>query len=218
MPYGRDENLEKAHNVFWGLEDARSAWLQKTGADTRGNQDHKLHVSNDLKNAGLPGIKYLDQGSRVPPPNLDPDHIKGQIERNRAQAAQTTDEAHRADLDDDHQILLDRLAKADKMRTRNYVVFDDKLVNVKRKYAAGGMVEDENAEETDKDYQEGRTAEGRIEGRSADKGRNQGRSRKLHTGPGGRGPGWASAVKPADTGPIVERALMVISRKAKSLR
>lgn len=89
---------------------------------------------------GIKGIKYLDANSRTPPPNLDPDHVKRQIERNRAQAAQTIDEAHRADLDDDHQILLNRLAKAEKARARNYVVFDDKLVGVKRKYAYGGSV------------------------------------------------------------------------------
>lgn len=89
---------------------------------------------------GIKGIKYFDANSRTPPPNLDPDHVKRQIERNRAQAAQTIDEAHRADLDDDHQILLNRLAKAEKARARNYVVFDDKLVGVKRKYAYGGSV------------------------------------------------------------------------------
>jgi hypothetical protein len=56
----------------------------------------KNHVGAELlKEIGLPGIKYLDAGSRF--------------------------------------------SGADQA-THNYVVFDDKLVNVKRKYAQGGMV------------------------------------------------------------------------------
>ena len=97
-------------------------------------------ASDALHANGVKGIKYLDANSRTPPPNLDPDHVARQIERNRAMAAQVTDEAHRADLDDDHQILLDRLEKAKKAVKRNYVVFDDKLVGVRRKYARGGVV------------------------------------------------------------------------------
>lgn len=140
LPYGNESVIEKSHNVMFGLEDARSAWMQRSGMDTRGNQDHRRAVSEDLAKAGLPGIKYLDLNSRVPPPAMDPDHIKRQIERNRKAAEKAQSEDHRADLDDDHRILLARLKKAEQNQTRNYVVFDHNLVNIKRKYAKGGLV------------------------------------------------------------------------------
>jgi len=95
LPYGRETWLADTPNLYAALEDARSSWMQQHGQDTRGYQKHKVSVSNDLRQAGLPGIKYLDQGS--------------------------VNAMHKG--------------------TRNYVVFDDKLVNVKRKYAKGGIVQ-----------------------------------------------------------------------------
>jgi acyl-CoA thioesterase FadM len=94
LPYGNIKWLEDTPNLYAALEDARSSWMQQQGHDTRGYQKHKVGVSDDLRQAGLPGVKYLDQGS--------------------------VNAAHKG--------------------TRNYVVFDDKLVNVKRKYAKGGSV------------------------------------------------------------------------------
>lgn len=129
-----ENNTVDAHpDDFLQHDGATIQYMLQRVLGAKGSSD-ALHAN------GVKGIKYLDANSRTPPPNLDPDHVKRQIERNRAQAAQTIDEAHRADLDDDHQILLNRLAKAEKARARNYVVFDDKLVRVKRKYARGGGV------------------------------------------------------------------------------
>ena len=135
-----DKNFQGFHQHIVGDGNDTGSNLYRAMTDKKVLGLSAIQASKMLHDLGIRGIKYLDATSRTPPPNLDPDHIKGQIERNRAQAAQVTDEAHRADLDDDHQILLDRLKRAEKQISRNYVVFDDKLVNVKRKYAFGGTV------------------------------------------------------------------------------
>lgn len=74
--------------------------------------------------------------------------------------------------------------------SRNYVVFDDKLVNVKRKYADGGVVEENDHGE---EKYEDRAAGGKAAGQRS---------------------GWASSVKIGERSPVVDRALMVVSRKA----
>lgn len=73
--------------------------------------------------------------------------------------------------------------------TRNYVVFDDKLVNVKRKYADGGVVKESS---DGKEAREDRTARGNAAGR----------------------PGRSASVNMPKSDPVVERALMIVSRKA----
>jgi len=95
VPYAQMPGYQEVAPSGRVLEDARSAWMLQQGMDTRGPQFHKENVSKDLAAAGLPGIKYLDQGSR------------------------TTGEG-----------------------SRNYVVFDDNLIEILRKYGllpvAGG--------------------------------------------------------------------------------
>jgi len=63
LPYANHAVME-APESFRVLEDARSAWMTKTGQDTRGDQKHRFNVSRDLHKAGIQGIKYLDAGSR----------------------------------------------------------------------------------------------------------------------------------------------------------
>ena len=73
--------------------------------------------------------------------------------------------------------------------TRNYVVFDDKLVDIKRKYADGGVVKESS---DGKEAREDRTARGNAAGR----------------------PGRSASVNMPKSDPVVERALMIVSRKA----
>ena len=80
--------------------------------------------------------------------------------------------------------------------SRNYVVFDDKLVNVKRKYADGGVVKESS---DGKEAREDRAARG-----------NAGSGGNPRPGK----PRSASRLSISDRSPIVERALMVVSRKA----
>jgi hypothetical protein len=87
--------------------------------------------------------------------------------------------------------------------SRNYVVFDDKLIDVKRKYADGGVVkESSDGKEAREDRSEAR--KGRAAGGSPGPGGNS----------GARVARSASRLSIGDRSPIVERALMVVSRKA----
>ncbi len=147
-----DKNVKNFYQYIVGEGNDTGANLYHAMTDKNVLGLSQKRASTMLHDLGIKGIKYLDAGSRVPPPNLDPIHIRGQIKRNRDQAAQVTDEAHRADLDDDHQILLDRLKRAEQHGSHNYVVFDDKLVNVKRKYAEGGEVPKYPLAEDHKDH------------------------------------------------------------------
>lgn len=64
VPYAQISGYQTVSPVGRALEDARSTWMQQQGMDTRGQQFHKQNVSKDLASAGIPGIKYLDAGSR----------------------------------------------------------------------------------------------------------------------------------------------------------
>lgn len=87
-----------------------------------------------LREAGIPGIRYLDQGSRGVPT----------VGNGRVQATGSG----KFNIVDDFGVQagpFDTLAEAkqylnpEKNMTRNYVVFDDQLVNIVKKYGMGGL-------------------------------------------------------------------------------
>jgi hypothetical protein len=120
------------HNLYmWlggerALDDAKVSWpapMKHPGVAS----------SEALRNeAGIPGIKYLDQGSRVTPVSTF----------NEEQAVMDAFKAHRAAPTAETQKALEAAqaaldaAKNKPNVTHNYVVFDDKLIDIKRKFAA----------------------------------------------------------------------------------
>lgn len=84
---------------------------------------------------------------------------------------------------------LDQGSRDEGAGTHNYVVFDDKLVDVKKKYADGGVVKERD---DGKEAREDRAARGNAAGR----------------------PGRSASVNMPNSDPVVERALMIVSRKA----
>jgi hypothetical protein len=88
-------------------------------------------TSKKLKEAGIPGIKYLDQGSR-PPTQSQLDHAKSLL----AGAEMNGDPAWIAKQRANVEQLEKRMTQPG---TRNYVVFDDKLLDIKRKYGISGL-------------------------------------------------------------------------------
>jgi hypothetical protein len=90
-----------------------------------------------LKQAGIPGIKYLDQGSRgaVPPIRQQTfsDGSSGWIVRDANGSDITFTTKEKAEAHAKEQGLKDA-------RSRNYVVFDDKLLDIKRKYGISGLI------------------------------------------------------------------------------
>ena len=97
-------------------------------------------ASYDLAQAGVPGIKYLDQGSRNPTamlPQLQ-QHLsqtEGTLANfDRMPAPPGMDRnAWRSQLEGKAASLRDEIANTPEP-SRNYVVFDDKLVDIARKY------------------------------------------------------------------------------------
>src|SRR5271166_5884660 len=87
-------------------------------------------ASETLRDAGIPGIKYLDQGSR---------DISGQVE-----SAQQSLDYWKGIGDPDKIATSERvLANAQKMAqhgTSNYVVFNDKLIDIVKKYGLAGLI------------------------------------------------------------------------------
>ena len=72
-----------------------------------GSHEASKAASESFRDTGIPGIKYLDQGSR----NMGP----------------------RISKLSDAKAHLNKL-RSEEGRTRNYVVFDDKLIEILRKY------------------------------------------------------------------------------------
>lgn len=112
--------------------------FQHAGADSavrRGfiASDDKL-VSNRLRDAGIPGIKYLDQGSR-PMLNVTKEELIASNKRFRLAAEGRGDLKGAAE----YQARIDELEKS-AGPTHNYVLFDDKLIDILRKYAIPGML------------------------------------------------------------------------------
>jgi hypothetical protein len=115
--------------------DRRRAWEKQHPGDVPASWEMApwaQGASEQLREAGVPGIKYLDQGSRLPIDygaqirfrdgkwNIDKEYIK---KYNLPQTFNTYAEAETA-----------LRQAAEGAGTRNYVVFDDKLISILKKY------------------------------------------------------------------------------------
>jgi hypothetical protein len=136
-----NEKLAKTH---LGEAGAEQFWKTAGNAgDAYVNAERFLGPAETMaamKQAGIPGIKYADQGSRVSPEDLrmqrqmvaayeDPNDImKGHLSPETWQKNYETAKAKLADLE----------SKAANP-TQNYVVFDDSLINILRKYGLAGL-------------------------------------------------------------------------------
>ena len=92
--------------------------------------DSPQEKSSALQRAGIPGIRYLDQGSR---------NISDQLKSAREavtywRGVGDLDKIGKAERS------LATIEKMEEKGSRNYVVFDDKLVNIENNYALGGRV------------------------------------------------------------------------------
>jgi hypothetical protein len=102
----------------------KSLYLQQTARGGGGNvysNPSQAEVSEKLKQAGIKGIQYLDQGSRAVPQELS--NLK-------AVAGRMTEGA-------DKNIVLKRIAELEKQsppQTRNFVIFDDQLIEIRKKF------------------------------------------------------------------------------------
>lgn len=92
-------------------------------------------LTAQLRQAGIPGIKYLDQGSRLPADvNAQIADLTDRISNTARHPADPV--AAAAQIASDKQAL----AKLTSPQTHNYVVFDDNLVNIIKKYGLAGLI------------------------------------------------------------------------------
>jgi hypothetical protein len=137
----------------FGSRDEAQKWVEQNaqskgsvGADvhrvlSHSNEANDPVVAEKLREAGIPGIKYLDQGSRL---QIDDDI---DLVREHVQNAKNRLEMWGKDTPPDHPMRKDlahwqeqlSLLEGQKPQTRNYAVFDDKLIDILKKYGLAGL-------------------------------------------------------------------------------
>jgi len=110
-----------------------------------GGRENVSAASQRLREAGIPGIKYLDQGSRLPRSITD---LEARITSANEELAQWSKLPHdrmqpqmMQSLNDEITDLNGQLVTAKATpQTRNFVVFDDKLISIVKKYGIAGAL------------------------------------------------------------------------------
>jgi hypothetical protein len=92
-------------------------------------------VAQRLREAGIPGIRYLDKGSRMAP--VAQQALDG-VRQRIAEVERLSDSTEKADrllrLRANEKSMVDQ-----SKQTRNYVVFDDKMIDILKKYGMAGL-------------------------------------------------------------------------------
>jgi hypothetical protein len=124
--------------AFQGGTENPAMGIQATGQDLHralsAYGENGPAATSTLQAAGIPGIRYLDQLSRT---NLDTNEIRGSLS--------VWENALRKSPDDPYAMeqvknLRDQLEIAERGGSRNYVVFDENLVEIVKKYGLAGAV------------------------------------------------------------------------------
>jgi hypothetical protein len=94
-------------------------------------------ASNALREAGIHGIRYLDQRSRNPGfSSLTPAQLDARIEILRQDIASGGGNQQRMT---EQLANMERERETYRTQTHNYVVFDDKIIDILRKYGIAGL-------------------------------------------------------------------------------
>jgi hypothetical protein len=99
-----------------------------------GGDESGSRLSERLREAGIPGIKYLDQGSRDPAKMKELAADLAQYREAAKHWEATGNKEKLAIANKQIDVLSKRLQE-----TRNYVVFDDKLIDILKKYGIAGI-------------------------------------------------------------------------------
>jgi hypothetical protein len=130
---GAEQHMTGAQ-MYRKLQD--DPWLAGAG----GNPD--IYATEKLKQAGIPGIRYLDQGSRnVGGKSLGVQEMPGGFVGRFLPSGQTSGAAVSSPgfkTQGEAQSWIDQHITGD--QTHNYVVFDDKTIDILRKYGIAGLM------------------------------------------------------------------------------
>lgn len=130
----QSEHVQKALKGIPNIANSRTP-------DPTGEEIHSLadlssrdkNGSDVLRQAGIPGIRYLDQGSRFQPQQVE--HLKNQISQLEDMLAK-----HPGKPDVEKALAGRREELAQMQPTHNYVVFNDKIIDILKKYGMAGLV------------------------------------------------------------------------------
>jgi hypothetical protein len=146
-------NADPAHMLDWDrplklqprvFENLESNFVLPIKPEMTGQELHKTfadyltkpRASERMAEAGIPGIKYLDQGSRITSPVAERILEKA---GSRAEALKIAEERLRtAGMGD--LSYWDSMVKQFQPETSNYVIFDPNLIRIDKKYAVPGAV------------------------------------------------------------------------------
>lgn len=106
---------------------------KKTKPNEKGfyhTDDGREAASRALAEVGIPGIRYLDQGSRFPADAELQKRLQESIVEEEKKLANETDPAEIKYIKERIEGYKETLAQANAPQTRNYVIFDDKLVKI----------------------------------------------------------------------------------------
>ena len=89
-------------------------------------------ASAALREAGIPGIRYLDAGSRG---NVDVNELRGTVSMWKTAVNKTPNDDYAWKMLEESEAAL---KQAESGGSRNYVIFDENLINIVRKYGIAG--------------------------------------------------------------------------------
>jgi hypothetical protein len=122
--------------VYRGMSDSLGATDWPVTADGATRAQYRAmgatNASQAIREAGIPGIKYLDAGSRG---NVNTNNIRGSLSMWESALKKTPNDPY---AQQQVASLRQQLAAAEAPATRNYVVFDDKLISIVKKYGIAG--------------------------------------------------------------------------------
>jgi len=118
--------------------EAQAAMLSEQVGPPKGYQSlasiagNPQSATQQLREAGIPGIRYLDAGSRGA---QDVNELRGTVSMWETAARKSPNDPYARQALDAAKA---ELAEAEKGLSRNYVVFDENLINIVRKYGIAG--------------------------------------------------------------------------------
>jgi hypothetical protein len=95
---------------------------------------NRSEYAGELRQAGIPGIKYLDAGSRA---NVDVNDIRGTVSMLETAVRKNPQDSY---LADQLASAKQKLQQAEAGGSRNYVVFSDEIIDIVKKYGIAGAL------------------------------------------------------------------------------
>ena len=136
-PLKDQPGLEPALRKYWGryydsfMSDGSTSdgdYFRQLSQDPA---NKNLNVQ-EMRDAGIPGLKYLDAGSRG---NVDVNELRGTVSMWKTAVNKTPNDDYAWKMLEESEAAL---KQAESGGSRNYVIFDENLINIVRKYGIAG--------------------------------------------------------------------------------